>query len=174
MRGFIVLVLVIGTGLGYAVRRGRIQGEAVSAIENAGGSVGYESGLVTFVDLRRKSAIDKVIAQAGRLSRLQLLLLDHSSFSDLGLAHLKGLTELSSLDLRYTQVTDAGLVHLNGLTKLSYLVLQGTQVTDAGLVHLKELTRLWTLSLVNTQVTDAGVNDLKRALPHLKIASPNL
>ena len=41
MRGLIVLVLVVGTGLGWLVRSARIQREAVTAITKAGGSVQY-------------------------------------------------------------------------------------------------------------------------------------
>ena len=36
VRGVIVLVLVIGVGMGWIVRRARIQRDAVAAIENAG------------------------------------------------------------------------------------------------------------------------------------------
>jgi hypothetical protein len=41
-RGLIVLVIVIGSGLGWAVRSARIQREAVTAIQNAGGVVFYD------------------------------------------------------------------------------------------------------------------------------------
>jgi hypothetical protein len=68
-----------------------------------------------------------------------------------------------------TAVTDAGLVHLRGLTQLHHLNLDKTAVTDAGLAHLKGLTGLKTLSLVGAKVTDAGVNDLRQALPRLKV-----
>jgi hypothetical protein len=37
VRGLIVLVLVIGVGLGWIVRRAHIQRDAVSAITKAGG-----------------------------------------------------------------------------------------------------------------------------------------
>ncbi len=41
MRGLIVLVLVVGSGLGWLVRSARIQRDAVAAITKAGGSVQY-------------------------------------------------------------------------------------------------------------------------------------
>ena len=44
MRGLIVLVLVVGTGVGWLVRSARIQREAVAAITKAGGSVQYNWG----------------------------------------------------------------------------------------------------------------------------------
>jgi hypothetical protein len=55
---------------------------------------------------------------------------------------------------------------LKGLTNLSDLDLHGTQVTDAGLV---QLTNLETLGIGGTRVTDAGMNELKWALPGLRI-----
>jgi hypothetical protein len=48
-------------------------------------------------------------------------------------------------------------------------MLASTRVTDAGLVHLKELNNLSSLDLRNDQVTKAGINELKRALPSLRI-----
>jgi internalin A len=42
-RGLIVLVLLIGSWLGWIIRSARIQREAVAAIERAGGSVQYRS-----------------------------------------------------------------------------------------------------------------------------------
>ena len=46
MRGLIVLVVAVGTGLGWWVRTARVQREPVTAIERAGGHVAYESPLV--------------------------------------------------------------------------------------------------------------------------------
>ena len=39
IRGLIVLVLMIGVGLGWLVRSARIQREAVTSIQHAGGGV---------------------------------------------------------------------------------------------------------------------------------------
>jgi internalin A len=198
VRGLIVLVLVIAIGLGWIVRGARIQRQAVAAIEKAGGRASYDwewnnetsiprgkpwapswltdligvdyFGHVTHVWLIPSEADDATIAQVGRLTRLQQLVHDQSSFdcifssstlSDAGLARLKALTSLVSLHLTDTQITDAGLVHLEGLTKLSYLNLRGARITGTGLAHLKGLNKLSSLDLDGNQVTDAG-------LPHLK------
>jgi internalin A len=223
VRGLIVLVLVIAAGLGWTVHLAHVQRDAVAAIRKAGGAVSYDweistgkywpagepwapkwlvdlvgvdfFGHVTAAFAHHMSAAtsDEVIAQVGRLTRVQSLNLHDSAISDSGLVHLKGLTNLSAFLLYRTQVTDAGLVHLKGLTKLSFLHLDGTQFTDAGLVHangLTNLTELWLggtqftdaglvhvkgltnlsqLYLRNTRVTDAGVMELTRALPSLRI-----
>ena len=43
--GFMVLVLLVGAGLGWTVRKARMQREAVAAVEKAGGFVTYDFGL---------------------------------------------------------------------------------------------------------------------------------
>jgi hypothetical protein len=168
MRGLIVFVIVVGAALGWMVRQAHVQHDAVAAIEEVGGAVRYDwewdngkslpggkpwapgwlvnligvdyFGHVTAAGLHHMSAAtsDAVMAQVGRLTRVQSLNLDHSSISDSALMHLKGLTNLTNLVLYRTQVSDAGLVHLKGLTNLSYLQLDGTQVTDAGVKELKQ------------------------------------
>jgi internalin A len=198
VRGLIILVLVIGAGLGWIVRRAHVQRDAVAEIKKAGGSVFYDwewkngmpiqlgipwtprwltdlvgidyFGHVTAIWLARSStASDSAIAQVGRLTRLRYLSLHGPSVGDSALAHLTGLTDLSWLDFDGTQVSDAGLAHLKGLTNLSELGLFGTHVTNAGLFHLKGLTRLLTLDLIGTQVFDAGIEELRQALPSLAI-----
>jgi Leucine-rich repeat (LRR) protein len=191
LRELIVFVIVVGVGLGWIVRQAHVQRDAVAAIEGAGGAVRYDwefnngkdlpggkpraprwlvnligvdyFGHVTAAVAHHMSARTShaVIAQVGRLTRLQSLNLHDSSITDLGLVHLKGLTNLSVVLLYRTQVSDAGLVHLKGLTNLSYLSLDGTQVSDAGLVHVKRLTNLSSLSLERTQISDAGLVHLQ-------------
>ena len=142
-------------------------------------------GHVSDVWLAPRNA-DSVVVEVGRLTRFrELNILDPSSFSAIGLDHLRGLRNFTSLDLSYgpvsnawlehisgltnltelhledTQVTDAGLFHLKGLTKLSSLGLGGTKVTDDGLPQLKGMTRLSYLNIDNTQITDAGLANLK-------------
>lgn len=91
--------------------------------------------------------------------------------TDAELRDLKGiLTNLEVLDLESTQVTDVGLVDLEGLTSLGFLDLSGTQVTDAGLVHLKGLTNLLKLWLGDTHVSHDGAEKLRQALPSCRIS----
>jgi hypothetical protein len=168
VRGLIISVLIVGGWLGWVVRSAQIQRDAVAAIKQAGGSVRYDwefsngeslsggkpwaprwlvnligvdyFGHITAAVAHHMSAetSDAVLAQVGRLTRVQSLNLHDSPISDSGLVHLKGLTNLQVVLLYRTQVSDAGLVHLKGLTNLSALQLDGTHVTDAG---VKELTR---------------------------------
>ena len=190
IRGLIVLVLVIGTWLGWVTRSARIEREAVAAIYNDRGMALYDwelsqgkyspSGrpwaplwLVDLVGLEYFGHVhqvrfwgawwltEDVIVHVGRLAQLQKLDMTDASVGDVGLAHLSGLTRLSSLDLRFTLVTDAGLVHLKRMTSLESLDLSRNRITDAGLAHLKALRKLTTLKLGYTQVTDAGLVHLE-------------
>ena len=194
----IVLVVAIGLWLGWLARCARIQREAVATIGRTNCLILYDwqwkngsyvpggkpwaprwlsdligvhfLGSVVVVSFRPGSTTsDKVLENVGRFTRLVGLNLNGTSVSDASLAHLTELKDLYNLDLDETQVADAGLVHLEGLTELTYLNLRKTRITDAGLVHLKGLSKLSWLVLNGTQVTDSGVQELRRALPNLKI-----
>jgi internalin A len=205
LRVLIILVLVLGYWLVRIFHLTQIQREAVAAIENGGGTVLYDwewdnghfvpAGqpraprwlVAQFgVDLFGHVTVAKAcsLAQAGRLTGLQVLhvkpvgVFDYELESlkgltilskldlrgnvrDAGLVHLKGLTNLSTLHLDHTPISDRELLHLEGLTNLSTLDLNSTQVGDAGLAHLEGLANLSTLHLKNTRVSDRGLTHLK-------------
>ena len=199
VRGLVVVVLVIGSLLGWVVHRAHVQRDAVAAVQAAGGNAIYEwefkDGMFLpvskhvrpwapkwLVDLigvdyfsyvvfvdLSKRGSDAELTHVGNLSRLECLSLYRTPVTDTGLAQITKLTQLKALALGWTRVTDAGLMHLRGVRRLEELWLQDTQVTDAGLVHLRSLTGLWRLNLHGTQVTDQGVENLRRALPSLII-----
>ncbi len=183
-----LMVLVIGTGLGWIVRGARIQREAVAAIESDGGDVSYRSHIhpstiwwpnwleaqlgIDYLDPIAIASLlldctDADMAHVGRLSDLTCLGLRDSGVTDAGFVHLKGLTSLRKLFLDSCHVSDVGLEHLRGLVNLMELDLRNTQVTDSGLAQLKGLKSLWKLDLSGTQVTDAGITHLK-SLANLK------
>jgi hypothetical protein len=88
---------------------------------------------------------------------------------DAELIHLQGLSGLRVLDLSSTEVSDVGLMHLSRLTGLQSLDLSGTRVTNAGLTHLKGLTSLRTLDLLGTTANDFGAQEIRRAIPGLRV-----
>lgn len=67
------------------------------------------------------------------------------------------------------QITDAGLKHLRGLTKLTELDLSGLPITDSGLTQLTEFKSLRRLEVHFTKVTRQGADQLRKAIPDLKI-----
>ncbi|TKJ36439.1 MAG: hypothetical protein CEE38_11520 [Planctomycetes bacterium B3_Pla] len=121
------------------------------------------------ISFRGPHAIDKDMTLVTKVRSLRVLLLDRSSLTDAGLAHLHKLRNLQILSLFGTNVTDEGLGSLSGLVNLRHLDLSGTQVTDEGLEHLRSLKQLTTLILMDTRVTPEGVARLKVAIPSAKI-----
>ena len=179
-----------------------IRREAEAAIAKIGGTV-YDFDRfdnVSKVEFIAPSSTvpDAALADFGRLTQLQVLVLSDSNVSDAGMAHLTGLTKLSELRLNGSQVTDVGLAHLEEADRTPYPrpfqhsshrcragASEGvdqtprarpsdTQVTDAGLVHLRGLTVLSHLKLSNTRVTDAGLFHLKGLTELLALTFPTL
>ena len=224
LRLLMLLVLTLGGGLGWAVRTATIQREAVAVIQGAGGRVWYSwefkdgkpisngrpwwpgwlvdrvgvdyFGPVVMV-VENGGGSDEVLAQVGRLHRIEELNLGFSSpvtddglahlenlahvrfaalsfkgspkLTDAGLAHLGRVRNIQELEVTGTSVSDAGMTHIGDLQNLRVLSLRRTSVSDAGLARLEGLKNLETIDLRETRVTDGGVRRLQEALPRLKI-----
>jgi Leucine rich repeat len=188
VRSFILLVLVIGAGLGWIVRRAHFQRDVVAAIRKAGGDVCYDwrwrdghlirngkplwpewlvdlvgadfFGDVVLVVLNDPTDADLIMA--GNLRRLEAIFLQGrvGQVTNDGLANLASLTRLKQLQLHSTAIDDIALDHVSGLTSLRSLALDSTKISDAGLKKLKRLTQLTYLSLQSTSITDGGLAEL--------------
>ena len=181
----VVTVFCIGFGwLGLKLKEGREQRNAIVAIRELGGRIGYEHEVdrsnppgpewlrqligdeyffsVGAVQLTGSKVNDTSLSIIERFTDLKWLTLIGTKVTDAGLEHLKGLTNLQGLSIQYAEITDTGLEHLKGLTKLQTLHLNHTKITDAGLEHLTELSNLRALSLRNTKITDEGLIHLRR------------
>jgi hypothetical protein len=92
---------------------------------------------------------DAILADIGRLPRLERLDAKSVRVTDAGMAHLAGLTKLRSLVIEGTPgLTDAGLAHLAALEQLESLWIEGTMsIEGPGLAHLGGLKRLEFLML---------------------------
>jgi hypothetical protein len=161
VRGLIVLVLLIGGWLGWAVRSAQIQRDSVDAITKAGGEVLYDwqwrdgtripggtpwaprwlvdrIGVdffrdVTSVEFKLSySLTDRPIVEFANFTRLQRLVFTSMTMSDAGLSKLRRLTRLRELDLSRCDVTDAEAANLKGLTSVTSLNLASGFLTDAG------------------------------------------
>lgn len=122
------------------------------------------------LDLRGAKITDAGLAHLSGAA-IQNLLLDGARVTSDGLKHLAGNTELRSLSLINTGIDDDGLKHLSRLPRLGSLYLEGTSISDQGLRHLVGMESLRYLQLGdNRSVTDAGVQELKSALPKLRVA----
>ena len=78
-------------------------------------------------------------------------------------------TRLQKLWLSSTGVTDAGLINLQSMKRLRVLGLARTGITDAGLKHLAAIKSLREVYIFPTKVTDGAVDELKAALPGVRV-----
>jgi internalin A len=101
---------------------------------------------------------------------LHLLWLNDNDVTDASSKTLSGFTELKELSLGFTNVTDETVKDLAKLTKLQNLSLTNTKTSDAGLKALASLKNLRELYISGTKTTDAGVAELKKALPGCEIS----
>jgi hypothetical protein len=184
LRTLLLLVLFVGSGMGWFVhkrKQARAQLEAAEALglpllhferDWLGSLLRQDvSGDVAVVgsDSTTRGTVPALVHLRG-LTGLRELYLNNTRVTDAGLVHLRGLTRLYRLSLQNTQVTDVGLVHLLGLTGLHVLSLDNTQVSDAGLTHLQGMAQLQWLDLSNTPISEAGVAQLQKALPNCRIS----
>ncbi len=68
------------------------------------------------------------------------------------------------------KLSDAGLAHLTPIANLGRLELRGVPITDASVPRLASFAQLKELDVAKTGMTPAGLAELKKALPHAKIA----
>ncbi len=115
----------------------------------------------------RSQITDSGLECLTRLPRLQVLSLDGTRITDLGMGHLGKLKELRYLSI-FAPVTDVGLRHLEHLEKLEALLLPAGNVTDSGLECLKRLRNLRELLIHGPGITGAGFEHLK-ALSQLEV-----
>ena len=183
LRTMLVVVALFGIWLGIIANRANRQRSAVETIRNAGGEVWYDHGGLPdsvgdpFADdsppgpawLRNLIGIDYCATVVG-------IRFDTREQGDQDLfALIADLPHLQYVSLAGPRVTDARLAELIGLAELNRLLLSKTCVTDSGLRHLEGLPRLKHLILCDRKtITDAGLQDLKRAMPDLKIIEPRL
>ncbi len=109
------------------------------------------------------SGTDTQLIHLKSLINLRSLNLSCCTFSNVGLAHLKGFTSLEYLDLSFCdKITDFGIARLSGLSALQTLILTHSKVTDKGLSYLKNLIHLKTLDLEGCEgVSVDGIAQLK-------------
>ena len=117
-RTMIVLVLAIGAGLGWVIHRVRVQRDAVAAIRRAGGDVWYDwqfkgnSHITSGEPWGSKRLVEALgVDYFGNVTVVSGTKL----FSDNELAHVGSLGQLERLILNKSSVTDAGLAHVRNL-----------------------------------------------------------
>lgn len=76
---------------------------------------------------------------------------------------------LSELNLSGSKIGDDIAASLTQMRGLSALYLSNTDLSDQGVTGLRQIKNLKELDLAQTKVTSSGVEELKKALPKLKI-----
>jgi serine/threonine protein kinase/predicted RNA-binding Zn-ribbon protein involved in translation (DUF1610 family) len=109
------------------------------------------------------------LAELRPLTRLEFLRLDRLPITGAGMAHLSAFPRLKTLSLYKTGVIDHDLAVLKHLPLLEEISLDDTQIGDAGLRHLHACTSLKNVKVWNTQVTPEGMQELRRAIPGVRV-----
>jgi Leucine-rich repeat (LRR) protein len=183
LRSLLLLVAAVAVACSWLTteaQRAIRQREAVAAIVEMGGYVGYvEAPSETPIsDCRARlqgffgedffckvfeARIDSETAMRDldALSDLESLTLNGPAITDATIANLRGLDRLEDLEFYETKVTDAGLEQVGTLHRLR--ILKAPQkVTDSGLARLRDLSRLEVLDLSDAGISDTGLTDLLR------------
>jgi hypothetical protein len=152
VRGLMILVLIVATGLGWVIHRARVQRDAVAVIKRVGGHVGYSwqrakgawispppeprgpdwlrrtlgpdfLDTATYVFLQGEQCDDESLRAACRLPWLEELSIVHTGVTDASAEDIRHLTNLRSLDLRLNRITPRPLRHIAGMSELRELKL---------------------------------------------------
>jgi Leucine-rich repeat (LRR) protein len=106
---------------------------------------------------------------------MKMLTLNSLNITDAGLSHLRKMTRLERLYIYDTPISGSGLEYLTDLKSLKYLLLRGCPITDSGVMHVRQFPSLTLLDLSGSsssfelQVTSEAIDQLKSALPQLKV-----
>jgi internalin A len=177
LRLLMLLVLLIGGGMGWVAYQARVQREAVTAIEAAGGTVFYDLEW-KYGDAGpepRKPRWPKWLVKlvgpdyVGNVMAVQFLYGPSNKADDEVMARIARLGHLEDLDYggpdygpRLSKVenlvTSAGIARLRGLTRLRRLRL--CDVSDQQTSTLSELATLEELLIDSERLTDAGLVNL--------------
>ena len=127
---------------------------------------------INFVNV--KNLQPSIVDDLAKLNQQVVTLkLSNQPITDEFIQKLTGFKQLRQLQLENTKITDVGLIDINNLDALQQLNLYGTNITDKGLSYLIACKNLKTIYLWKTKTTLLGINQLKKALPHVKIESGN-
>jgi hypothetical protein len=162
----IVVTLFACVCSGFAVMRDQAkrQREAVDALRKNGCRVLYDC------QYRREQGLDPPGPDGDDYTdEIAYVSIRNKEANNQDLQHLKVLNKIRILDLSGVQVTDDDMESLSELSEIKELYLDGTQISDSGLKYLEGLKNMRYLSLSGTEVSSKGIDNLKKALPQLKV-----
>ena len=136
---------------------------AVAVLEKAGAELQKgSSGNIVSVDLRDAGGGNaELIAAAGKLPGLQILICTGSDVNDAALLGLKGHARLERLDATSrSAIGDEGAAILATVTNLIEVNLEKSEISDAAYPHLAKLKNLKRLRAPFTKTSDVGLKAL--------------
>ncbi len=154
--------------------------KVIAAVKERGRTIAADPNssdvLVMTADLHGFPSAGDILDALVPLTKLRVLSLFNTAFTDTDLGRLQGSPELSELNLNNNQITDAGLERLRSLPRLQQLSLNDTLITDNGVQTLGSIATLKELNLHHTRVTDAGLAHLRslKYLEKLGIGGPTI
>lgn len=183
LRSLLIAITGMAIWLGWTANVARQRERAVDAINEAGGTIVFNSGTekqlslvrrvwrnlwgdayakeVFSINLREKPVSEDIVRQAAVFSEMTgELILTRTKVRDDDLRHLAQHHHLQYLMLTETSIGDAGIKHISRLSNLQHLNLGGTNITDASAAELTKLPRIRQLMLTCPGVTDAMVEGL--------------
>jgi hypothetical protein len=174
VRAMMILVLVLGGGLGWVVRRAHVQRDAIALIEEAGGTFIFDDQVDAdgfnrpYSDRMRPSWQQWIMYAVGddyvRRACILFLYPRSGTTGEETWRAMMNLDDLVALHLDAVDLDDAHLVALLGrFPDLRCLDIMGSsRVTDAGLAPLRRLHQLRFLDIRYTGIDDAGMAHLER------------
>ncbi len=140
-----VVILILGSGLGWIVHRARVQHEAIAIIERAGGKVHYDWQMFQhqFGPTGRLVVVTRPLAQPN-LPKWLIDVLGPDYFCTAKRAYVRG------------SRADESMASVEKLGSLTELNLYSLEIHDKDLVHIEVLTELKTFSATNTSLTGRG------------------
>jgi hypothetical protein len=171
LRALMLVVLLIGSSLGWLAYRARVQRDAVAAIRRIGGSVLYDWQVADDkswpVEKRQAGWRAWLAARIGPdyFDHVQRVYIEgHKVQAGIDpvevMSQIGRLSRVDCLYLRSIPITDAGLAAVGGLRRLETLQLGHTPITDVGMRNLSGLSGLVGLYLRGNRITDAALANL--------------
>ena len=144
--------------------------EAKQFATELGAKIGENAdGEITLLDMakNRTWASDSQMEEILILPKLETLVLEGPSITDMILPRIAETPSLVSLTMKNTLVSDEGIAQLTALKNLKVVDLrQSPMMTDAAMESLAKIPSLKAVRLIDTQITDAGIAALL-SLPQL-------
>ena len=145
----------------------KILGLVETSVTNTG--MQYLAGMTKLEGLRLDYTKVNDLSVLKNMPKLTSLSLRHTSVRDEDLEVVEHLSNLTYVGMGYCKIQQVGIAHLAKIPQLTSLSVEGLELSDEDMKLLHGFTNLELIDMENTVVSDAALDELKKALPKLKI-----